>query len=86
MKLTKVGRTADKLTQVEHSEKRIVWSEACLPNSIHELTSGDLKRCIPDAHLGLIHDVYASMDIFWNALYGAAACVVRTVGEKRSVR
>ena len=83
MKLTKVGRTADKLAQVENSEERIVWSEACLPNYIHELASDNFNHCRRNAHLELRHDVDASMDIFLNALYGAASCMVRPVGKKR---
>ena len=46
MKLTKVGQTTDKLTQVENSEECIMWSEACLPNYIHELASDDFKHFI----------------------------------------
>ena len=60
-----------------------MWSEACLPNYIHELVSDDFNHCIRNANLELRHDVHASADIFLNALYGAAACMVRTVGKKR---
>ena len=83
IKLIKVGRTADKLTQEEISEECIVWSEACLPSYIHEFASDDFNHCIRNAHLELRHDVDAFMDIFLKALYGAAACMVRAVGKKR---
>ena len=68
---------------MENSEERILWLEACLPNYIHILASDDFNHCIRNAHLELRNDIDASMDIFLNALYEAAACMVRTVGEKR---
>ena len=65
IKLTKVGRTADKLTQAVKSEECIVWSETCLPNYIHELASDDFNDCIGNVHLDLRHDVDASRDILF---------------------
>ena len=40
--MTNVGRTAEKPTHVEKSEECVVWSEAYLPNYIHELASDDI--------------------------------------------
>ena len=60
-----------------------MWSETCLSNYAHELASDDFNHCVRNAHPELRHDVDASMDMFLNTLYWAAACMIRTVGKKR---
>ena len=38
-----------------------------------------------DAHLALGSDIDLSVEIFLNALYCAAACMIRTIGKKKNV-
>ena len=80
-----VGRIADKPAQVESYEDCIVWSENCSFTYKQELDSDDFKRCMQDAHLALGSDIDHSVEIFLNALYCAAACVIRTIGKKKNV-
>ena len=80
------GRMIDQPDQRESYESCIVWSEDCLPSYKQELESDSFKRCMQDAHLALGSDVDDSIEIFVNALYGAAACMVRKKGEKEEAR
>ena len=79
-KWKQAGRMIDQPDQRECYESCIVWSEDCLPSYKQELESDSFKRCMQDAHLSLGSDVDDSTEIFLNALYGAAACMVRERG------
>ena len=48
-----------------------------------ELCSPDFKLCVQAAISALSTKVDKSMDIIVRALYGAAACMMKTVGYKK---
>ena len=82
-KWKQAGQMIDQPDQRESYESCIVWSEDCLPSYKQELESDSFKRCMQDAHLVLGSDLDDSIEIFQNALYGAAACMVRKRGKKK---
>ena len=59
--------------------------EDYLLSNKQELASHDFKHYIRDSHLALRSDVDVCMGTVLIVLYGAAACLVRTVGEKKNV-
>ena len=83
-KWKQADRMIDQPYQRESYESCTVWSEDCLPSYKQELESDSVKRCMQDAHLALGSDVDDFIEIFLNALYGAAACMVKKRGKRRS--
>ena len=83
VKWKQAGRIIDQPAQRESYESCILWSDDCLPSYKQELTSDNFKRCMQDAHLALESDVDVAFQIFLNALYGAAACMVKKREEKK---
>ena len=82
-KWKQADRMIDQPDQRESYESCTVCSEDCLPSYKQELESDSVKRCMQDAHLALGSDVDDFIEIFLNALYGAAACMVKKREEKK---
>ena len=60
----------------------MVWSDAHAEIYKDELNSTKFKECLEKSKDAMETDVNGSDDLFVNALYGAAACMIRTIGKK----
>ena len=63
-------------------EEKVVWSDAHAEIYKDELNSTGFKECLEKSKDAMETDVNGSVDLFINALYGAAACMIRTIGKK----
>ena len=63
-------------------EEKVVWSDAHEEIYRDELNSTEFKECLEKSKDVMETDVHGSVDLFVNALYGAAACMIRTIGKK----
>ena len=50
-----------------------------------ELNSTEFKECLEKSKDAMETDVNGSVDLFVHALYGAAACMIRTIGKKTTI-
>ena len=66
-------------------EEKVVWSDEHAEFFfffLNELNSNEFKECIEKSKDTIEADMNCSVDLFINALYGAAACMIRTIGKK----
>ena len=66
------------LSQV--GEGKLVWSDEHAEIDENELNSTEFKECLEKSKDAMEADVNGSVDLFVNALYGAAAGMIRTIG------
>ena len=65
------------------TDTRVVWSEECGKLYKEQLEKPVVLNALNDATRLLSSNLDASVSIFENALFGAAACMVRSVGRKK---
>ena len=65
------------------TEEKIVWCTESAEIFTNELNSAEFKSCLDNAYQMLNHDVNRCVSIFVQAMYSAAACMVRVVGNRR---
>ena len=78
-----VAYNIDKALVTESRENRVAWSEEFVQTYKDKLCSTNFKLCVQKAVSVLSTNVDKSVDIIVRALYGAAACMVKTVGHKK---
>ena len=83
LRWSNVAYNIDKAVVTESRENRVAWSEEFVQTYKDELCSTNFKLCVQEAVSVLSTNVDKSVDIIVRALYGAAACMVKTVGHKK---
>ena len=78
-----VAHSIEKPVATESREERIAWSDECMLTYTDELFSPDFKLFVLKAISALSTSVDKSTDCIVHALYRAAACTIKTVGNKK---
>ena len=86
LRWSNVAYNIDKTVVTESRGNRVAWSEEFVQTYKDELCSTNFKLCVQEAVSVLSTNVDKSVDIIARALYGAAACMVKTVGHKKKKR
>lgn len=66
-------------------EDQVVWSDEHAHIYREEQSADEFRHCLDAAMNTLCTDINRSVELFVNALHGAAACMVRKVGRKKRV-
>eukprot|EP00745_Piridium_sociabile_P044951 TRINITY_DN9585_c0_g1_i3.p1 TRINITY_DN9585_c0_g1~~TRINITY_DN9585_c0_g1_i3.p1 ORF type:complete len:166 (+),score=28.83 TRINITY_DN9585_c0_g1_i3:70-498(+) len=66
------------------TEEKIMWSDNLTDVFKNEINSDHFKEHVDHACREVGKDINNSIEIFTNALYAAAACMVRTTNRKKS--
>ena len=78
-----VAHNIEKPVATESLEERIARSDKFILTYTDELCSPNFKLCVQEAIPALSTNVDKSIDIIVRALYGAAACMIKTAGYKK---
>ena len=83
LRWSSVAYNIDKTVVTESRENRVAWSKEFVQTYKDEICSTNFKLCVQEVVSVLSTNVDKSVDIIVGALYGAAACRVKTVRRKK---
>ena len=66
------------------ADERFVWTDDCLHQYQNEQMSAEFKHNLQEAFRTVATDIDHSLKMFVNSLFGAAACMIRMTGVRKS--
>ena len=83
MSLTSIYERPNVNNVILEGEEKIIWCDAYVQSYKNEQDSSHFKECLGKARSLLDVDVNGAVEQLVKSLYGAAACMIKTVGKGR---
>ena len=83
MSLTSINERPNVNNVILEGEEKIIWCDAYVQSYKNEQDSSHFKECLGKARSLLDVDVNGAVEQLVKSLYGAAACMIKTVGKGR---